>query len=1295
MNKTTTMPTVQQLTILVIDDSAEDRAMYRRYLQRSSAYDYHILEADLAVVGLDLCQRSLPNLVLLDYSLPDMDGLECLAQLQQQTGKRRVPVLMLTGQGNEMIAAQAIKSGAQDYLIKGKLTADGLCKALDHLIEQFQLQQQLEQQQQQQQMLGAIALRIRQSLNLQTILNTSVLEVRECLAADRVLVYQFASDMSGQVVAEAVLPEWLASLHSQIEETCFYENLGIADQQGKIYAIADIYDAGLTDCQLQLLERFQVKANLVIPLLITEQSSNGTESHAVSALPQLWGLLIIHQCSNTRQWQTFETDLLNQVAVQMAIAIQQAELYDQLQQLNQTLETRVQERTVALQTSEARLREAQRIAHLGDWTFDLATQEITWSEEVFRLFGCDASQGEPTYTEHLQSYAPESRQQLESAVQQAVALGESYELELQIVRPDRSMAWILSQGEPVQNCQGEIVRLLGTALDITDRKQTAIALQHINELLEQRVQQRTQELTQSEERLRLALMAANQGLYDLNLKTGETIVSPEYASMLGYEPDTFQESNAQWLERLHPNDLESVAATYRAYTTGEITDYQVEFRQRTQNGQWKWILSLGQIVAWDETGQPLRMLGTHTDIDDRKQAEQDLQESRNMLKLVLDTIPQRVFWKDRQSRFIGCNSAFANDYQLTIETIIGKTDLELPWAEWAHLYQDNDAEVMKTLIPKLGYEEPTSSVSGEQIWVRSSKIPLTNSQGDLIGVIGCYDDITGLKQAEAALQQLNAELEQRVSDRTVDLQQAMEAAKVANQAKSTFLANMSHELRTPLNVILGFTQLMRRDTALGDDQQDYIHIMHRNGEHLLHLINDVLDLSKIEAGCITLENTSTDLFELLCDLQEMFRERADAKGLQFNLELAHEIPQYIITDPHKLRQVLINLLNNAIKFTHEGRVILRVSWESGRVGESGKVPTLPSTRPPLSLVFEVEDTGVGIAPAELATIFDAFTQAEAGRISLEGTGLGLTISRRLVRLMEGTLTVRSTLSKGSTFGFSIPLRPAPAIDVPKAVNKGQVMGLASDQPAYRILVVDDHPDNRQLLVRLLTQIGLAVQEAASGEDAIARWQTWHPHLIWMDMRMADMDGCEITRRIRAQEAVVMAQLSRFTDKEAQQGNDHEPRHNDQPMTKIIAITAQTAPHHRARALAAGCDDFVTKPIQVDVILTQMADQLGLCYHYQATDDEQQTANGNSQETAFTSASSLMIHTSSLQIMPPTWIADLHQAALNCDDEATTLLIQQIPAEHRALSEYLNHWLHNYRFEVIVRLTQPHTPPTAP
>ncbi|MEW6498690.1 MAG: ATP-binding protein, partial [Cyanobacteriota bacterium] len=426
-------------------------------------------------------------------------------------------------------------------------------------------------------------------------------------------------------------------------------------------------------------------------------------------------------------------------------------------------------------------------------------------------------------------------------------------------------------------------------------------------------------------------------------------------------------------------------------------------------------------------------------------------------------------------------------------------------------------------------------------------------------------------QLGVALQQ--AELLEETQRQSAALQQALHAADAANRAKSEFLANMSHELRTPLNAILGFTQIMNRDSSLSTQHQQYLGIINRAGEHLLDLINDVLEMSKIEAGRIALHENCFDLIRLLDNLENMFRLRAQAKNLDLIFDIAPNIPQGVKTDESKLRSCLINLLGNAIKFTESGQVTLRVSmdnrecnsWREQGIGNQEEIreglelspiatPSNSSEKTtseqenktevsfppfPLSscllpqssfsvsdcqcllansrLLFAVEDTGPGIAPEEIDLLFEPFGQTEAGRKSQQGTGLGLPISRRFVQLMGGDIQVSSVLGKGTTFAFDIQIALADATEVQITQTKRKVIGLAPNQSEYRILVVDDRFESRLVLVTLFTSIGFCVQEAENGREAIAIWESWKPHLIFMDMHMPVMDGYEATRLIKAGE----------------------------------------------------------------------------------------------------------------------------------------------------------------------------------
>ncbi|WP_199316396.1 DAHL domain-containing protein [Chroococcidiopsis sp [FACHB-1243]] len=512
---------------------------------------------------------------------------------------------------------------------------------------------------------------------------------------------------------------------------------------------------------------------------------------------------------------------------------------------------------------------------------------------------------------------------------------------------------------------------------------------------------------------------------------------------------------------------------------------------------------------------------------------------------------------------------------------------------------------------------------------------------------GAIADISDRKAAEAALAQ------------------AKEAAEVANDAKTQFLSHMSHELRTPLSVILGFTQLLTRSNQLDPKQQEYLDTISRSGEHLLALINDVLEMSKIEADRITLNEQDFNLHHLLDGLQQMFQLRATSKGLEFIVERSPDLPECIRTDESKLRQVLVNLIGNAIKFTQAGSVTLRVSLGSresgvgsreqggqggqggqGRQGSNSSHQPLATSHSFSLLTFSVTDTGVGIAPAEVDRLFDPFVQAEAGISSQEGTGLGLPISRKFVQLMGGNITVESRLGEGSCFEFYIQAENIAADVIPSPTTSRQVIGLAAGQPAYRILIVEDKPSNRQLLLELLQPVGFDVREAENGREAIAIWQSWQPHLIWMDLRMPVMDGYAATKQIKSAP--------------------------DAPI--IIVLTGSAFEEERQIAVATGCDDFIRKPFRAEVLFEKMTEYLGVQYIYK--EEEGRKAIDSTRN----------LHASSLQVMPVEWIEQLRQAAICVNAKLLHQLIAQIPPSHASLAQSIAHLVDNFQFEEIVNLT---------
>jgi len=766
-------------------------------------------------------------------------------------------------------------------------------------------------------------------------------------------------------------------------------------------------------------------------------------------------------------------------------------------------------REVSLSVSEERLKRAQIFANIGTWDWSIDTGELYWSERIAPLFGYPSGTLETSYDNFLGAVHPDDRQAVIDAVTASVEHDASYDIEHRVVWPDGQVRWLLEKGAVTRDDMGRPLHMLGVVQDIHERKMTEIAL------------------AQSEKRLREAQTLAQIGDWQADIPSGQLIWSDEIFHIFGHAPQTFSPTVAAFKAMVHPDDQLLVAKSEgQAAISGT---HDVIHRIVRPDGTIRHVHERARAER-NAAGEMIRLLGTVQDITERVEAENRLKDSELQFTFAVEGAGDGIWdWNLLTGEML-----FSGHY----EEMLGYAKGELQptvdtWVESVH--PDDLPRVRQNLQDYLAGKYPIYEVElrlrsrqGGFIWILCRGTVVARDHADNpIRMIGIHSDISTRKKIESQL--INAS----------------EEATRANRAKSDFLSSMSHELRTPMNAIIGFGQMLEYDAALNVDQQDNVHEILKGARHLLKLINEILDLSRIESGHIDLSLERVDIHNLVDECRQLLQPLANERQIAFHESRLGD-GLGVRADRVRLKQVLLNLISNAIKYNRLAGEVRVSAIENGAD----------------QLRINITDTGVGIPEDRMTELFKPFSRLGMDQTDIEGTGVGLSITRRLVELMGGRIGVDSEVDVGSTFWIELPREDIVAADGERANANDTTAVALTDGRVFHVLSIDDNPANLKLIAQILgmrKHIHLMTAHTPTLGIALARAQP--QDLILLDINMPEMDGYQVLKVIKAD-----ASLANIP---------------------VIAITANAMPRDIERGIAAGFDAYLTKPIDIDAFLSTL------------------------------------------------------------------------------------------------------------
>ncbi|HEX8552145.1 MAG TPA: PAS domain S-box protein [Abditibacteriaceae bacterium] len=1203
------------LQILLVEDNLTDVLLLEDALEEVNFEKIVLTHAKRLDEALRLLPAKHFDAVLLDLGLPDSQGLETFARMQREYPA--VPILVLSGLHDEKLALTAVQDGAQDYLVKGNISSNTLARAIRYGIERKRTTEKL----------------ISSELGYRRLFETAqngifILDAETCQIADANI---FLEDLLGYPTSDFVgkrLWEITPFRYKEASEAAFrtlreksyirYDDLPLATRDGRqinVEFISNVYEVDgreVIQCNIRdITERKKAERAVQESHRFLQATLDALASH-IAVLDQDGKIIAVNKA-----WQQFseendgsattcgigasyfdvcdaalgpwaEDAPLVARGIRAAMTGEQkdfcieypchsatekrwfnvrvtsfgSEYPDRIVVAHENITERKLAEN-ALRDSEVRFQSI--VANTPGVVYQYVintdgTVEIPFVNEACReLFEMEPEEIQEAANFPLNFIYPEDLAECQRGAVESADTLTPWNWEGRIQLRSGKVKWVQAASRPQRLPNGSTL-WDGLMVDVSARK-----------------------VAQQERDRFFTLSLDMLGIVDMDgyLKR----VNPAFIETLGFSEEELMARSFR--ELVHPDDRAALHIAVDNLSKGIPLNDLVN-RYRAKNGSWRWLewrsvaipeegliyAAARDITERKEAESSLRRMRDELEINvierttdlrvtnehlqlemaERERTARDLRAAQEMLQLVLDSIPQAIFWKDIDCVYLGCNYRLALDAgYLTPEEVIGEDGCDMPWAKHAPFQQSDDREVMETDVPKIGVEEFYISSDGRPMWFRTNRVPLHDSQGKVIGILGSYEDITLQKEVEAAIHQ------------------ARDEADAANLAKSEFLSRMSHELRTPLNAILGFGQILELRNASADPRQiDNIQQILKAGRHLLDLINEVLDIARIEAGYLSFLPEPVSVAHTVHEVLSLMQSLASSRDIQLinEVDVRGDV-LYVLADQQRMKQVLLNLLSNAVKYNCEGGKVVvstRVISSAADVEEAQGVRKLR---------LSVRDTGLGLKPTDISRLFVPFERLEAFRTQIEGTGIGLSLCKRLMEAMDGQIGVESDFGQGSTFWFELPLTEAPPKDhINRTVEdvdtyqKLVPLGMAVERPCT-ILYIEDNLANITLIEHILCELysHMNFLPAMQGSLGLELAVQHCPNLILLDVNLPDIMGDEVLNRLKA-----------------------NPATREIP---VVVLSADATARQIDRMLHAGASHYLTKPLDIEQFYSVLEETLTL------------------------------------------------------------------------------------------------------